>query len=381
MKQIYLDNQSTTPIDPQVFSEMEPWFKEKFGNASSRNHMFGWEANDAVEIARQDVADLISASPSEIIFTSGATESNNIAIQGIAKYQSNKEKHLITVSTEHKAVLDVYEYLQSIGFKITVLSVNSDGFLDLKSLEDSIQDDTVLISVMHVNNEIGIIQPIEEIGRICKDRKIIFHVDAAQSVGKISIDVDRMGIDLLSISSHKIYGPKGVGALYIRKRKLQVNLAPIIFGGGHERKYRSGTLNVPSIVGLGKAAQICGENILEESNNIKKLRDLMFDKIISNNQNIFLNGSIENRIAGNLNIRIPGISNESLISNLPEIAISTGSACTTSTIAPSYVLLSIGLSKEDANSSIRIGIGRFNTKSDIDFASEAILACIKKIKN
>tara|TARA_Y100001970_G_C14204279_1_gene842994 strand:+ start:422 stop:1573 length:1152 start_codon:yes stop_codon:yes gene_type:complete len=381
MKKIYLDNQSTTPIDPLVFAEMEPWFKEKFGNAASRNHTFGWEADHAVEGARKSIADLIYCKPSEIIFTSGATESNNIAIQGIAYKLENKGKHLITASTEHKAVLDIYEHLKSKGYEITILQVKDNGLLDINKLLESIRKDTILVSIMHVNNEIGVIQPIEKIGAICKSKGIVFHVDAAQSVGKIPLEVDKMNVDLLSISSHKMYGPKGVGALYIRKKNPQVVLSPIMFGGGHEKKYRSGTLNVPCIVGFGKASEICSNVMDREYRSTEKLRNILLENITSISNNIFVNGSMSNRIAGNLNLRFAGISNEALIAGVPEIAISTGSACTTSIIEPSHVLLSIGLSRKDAYSSIRFGIGRFNTKEEINIASLAIQKCLNRINN
>ena len=379
MKQIYLDNQATTPIDPDVFSAMEPWLKDKFGNAASRNHPYGWEAEEGVEIARESVAAIIGALPKEIIFTSGATEANNLALQGAAKFYQKDGKHIITVSTEHKAVLDVCDYLEKEGFLITRLPVHSDGLLDLNKFEESIQEETILVSVMHVNNEIGIIQPIRKIGAICKKRDIIFHVDAAQSIGKIPINVNEMGIDLLSISAHKLYGPKGVGALYMRRKDPRVQLQPIIFGGGHERGIRSGTLAVHNIVGLGKACEMAEKLMDKESRKIKSLRNHLLESILSDNLNIKVNGSMEKRVAGNLNISFLGINNEAIIAAVPEIAISSGAACTTSTMEPSHVLLALGLSKEEAYSSLRFGIGRFNTETDIETAAESIKRCIQKL--
>jgi len=380
MKQIYLDNQATTPLDPKVFSAMEPWMKDKFGNAASRNHSYGWEADEAVEIARENVADIIGAIPKEIIFTSGATEANNITLQGTAYFYKNKGKHIVTLRTEHKAVLDICEFLEKEGFIITYLPVGKDGILDLNRLEDAIKEDTILVSVMHVNNEIGIIQPIREIGAICKKKDIIFHVDAAQSFGKIPVNVNEMGIDLLSISAHKLYGPKGVGALYMRQKNPRVQLQPIIFGGGHERGIRSGTLPVPNIVGMGKACDIAGNIMVEEIQKITTLRNKLLEAIMNDNPNIKVNGSMEKRVSGNLNISFPGLSNETIIAAVPEIAISSGAACTTSTMEPSHVLLALGLSKNEAYSSLRFGIGRFNTDEEIKTAAEAMKCCIQKLQ-
>ena len=379
MPQVYLDNQATTPLDPKVFSAMEPWFTEKFGNASSRNHTYGWEAEEAVEIARESVAAIIGALPKEIIFTSGATESNNIALQGVAKNYQKQGKHIITLKTEHKAVMDVCQHLSKDGFDITYLPVDKDGILDLNKFEDAIRDDTILASVMHVNNEIGVIQPIKELGVICKNKGIIFHVDAAQSVGKLPTNVENMGIDLLSISAHKFYGPKGVGALYIRRKNPRVQLQPIMFGGGHERGIRSGTLPVPNIVGLGKACDISADVMTEENLRISQLRDSLIKGIKAENPNAKINGSMEYRVAGNLNMSFPGANNEAIIAAVPDIAISSGSACTTSTMEPSHVLLALGMSKEDAYSSLRFGIGRFNNEKDIQIAVGSINSCMKML--
>jgi len=379
MQQIYLDNQATTPLDPKVFSAMEPWFTEKFGNASSRNHTYGWEAEEAVEIARESVAATIGALPKEIIFTSGATEANNIALQGVAKKYQDQGKHIITVKTEHKAVMDVCQHLSKDGFDITYLPVDKGGILDLNKFEDAIRDDTILASVMHVNNEIGVIQPIKELGAICKNKGIIFHVDAAQSMGKLSINVDDMGIDLLSISAHKFYGPKGVGGLYIRRKNPRVQLQPIMFGGGHERGIRSGTLPVPNIVGLGKACDIAADVMIEENLRISQLRDTLLKGIRAENPNASINGSMEHRVAGNLNMSFPGANNEAIIAAIPEIAISSGSACTTSTMEPSHVLLALGMSKNEVYSSLRFGIGRFNTEKDVETATKVINRCMQKL--
>ena len=379
MQQIYLDNQATTPLDPKVFSAMEPWFTEKFGNASSRNHTYGWEAEEAVEIARESVAATIGALPKEIIFTSGATEANNIALQGVAKSYQDQGRHIITVKTEHKAVMDVCQHLSKNGFDITYLPVDKDGILDLNKFEDAIRDDTILASVMHVNNEIGVIQPIKELGAICKNKGIIFHVDAAQSMGKLPINVDDMGIDLLSISAHKLYGPKGVGALYVRRKNPRVQLQPIMFGGGHERGIRSGTLPVPNIVGLGKACDIAADVMIEENLRISQLRDSLLRGIRAENPNASINGSMEHRVAGNLNMSFPGANNEAIIAAIPDIAISSGSACTTSTMEPSHVLLALGMSKNEVYSSLRFGIGRFNTEEEIQIAVKSINNCMKKL--
>jgi len=379
VKQIYLDNQATTPLDPEVFSAMSPWFTEKFGNASSRNHTYGWEAEEAVEIARESVAAIIGSLPKEIIFTSGATEANNIALQGAAKNYQNQGRHIITLKTEHKAVMDVCQHLSKDGFDITYLPVDKDGILDVNKFEDAIRDDTILASVMHVNNEIGVIQPIKELGAICKNKGVIFHVDAAQSLGKIPINVDYMGIDLLSISAHKFYGPKGIGGLYIRRKNPRIQLQPIMFGGGHERGIRSGTLPVPNIVGMGRACDLAADVMNEENLKITTLRDALLQGIRDENPNALVNGSMEYRVAGNLNMSFPGVNNEAIIAAIPEIAISSGSACTTSTMEPSHVLLALGMSKEEAYSSLRFGIGRFNTEQDIQIAVKSMNGCMKKL--
>jgi len=380
MKCIYLDNQATTPVDPLVFSAMESWLKDKFGNAASRNHSYGWEAEEAVEIARENVARIIGSMPKEIIFTSGATEANNIALQGAAHFYKKKGNHIITLETEHKAVLDVCDYLKKEGFEITNIPVQKDGLLDLNKFEDSIQPDTILASVMHANNEIGVIQPIAKIGQICKKKNIILHVDAAQSVGKIPVDVNRMGISLLSISSHKIYGPKGVGALYLQWTNPRVQLKPIMYGGGHERGIRSGTLPVANIVGFGKACEISQYIMIEESKRITALRNTLMKMLLDNTPKAIINGNMEKRLPGNLNMGFPNTNNEAIIAAVPEIAISSGAACTTSTMEASHVLLALGLSKDEAYSSLRFGIGRFNTEKEIKTAANVMNRCIQKLQ-
>jgi len=376
MQRIYLDNQATTPIDPRVLTAMEPWLTEKFGNAASRNHPFGWEAEEAVENSRKIIAKIIGAMPKEIIFTSGATEANNIALQGASHYYKGKGRHIITVKTEHKAVLDVCEYLGKEGYEITRLPVQKDGMLDLNKFEESIRTDTILASVMHTNNEIGVIQPIEKIGSICKERKIIFHVDAAQSIGNIPLDINRMNIDLLSMSAHKIYGPKGVGALYLRLKNPRIQLQPIMYGGGHERGIRAGTLAVQNIIGFSKACEIARDSMVNESNKKSYLRDTLLELILEKIPTTKINGSMEYRLPGNLNLSFPGITNSAIIAAMPNIAISSGAACTTSTMEPSHVLIAIGLSKDEVFSSLRFGIGRFNTEIEIEIVADKIIRYI-----
>ncbi|MBC8311801.1 MAG: IscS subfamily cysteine desulfurase [Candidatus Marinimicrobia bacterium] len=379
MNKIYLDNQATTPLDPKVLDAMMPYLTNKFGNAASRSHAFGWEAEEAVDIAREKVANTIGASPQEIIFTSGATESINLALKGSAQTESSK-KHIITFKTEHKAVLDICEFLEKTGFQITYLSVKSDGLIDLEKLKSAIREDTFLVSVLHANNEIGTIQPITEIGEICKTHNLIFHVDAAQSVGKIPIDVEKMNIHLLSISAHKIYGPKGCGALYIRRKNPRIKLAPIIHGGGHEKGFRSGTLAVHNIVGLGKACEILQQQMAEESTRIKRLRDKLLDGLKSEIPNLIINGTMDFRLAGNLNVSFPSAKSDSIMMSMRDIALSSGSACTSASIQPSHVLLALGLNKEQSHASIRFGIGRFNTESEIDYTIDKVVKTVNRIR-
>ncbi len=379
MNKIYLDNQSTTSLDPSVLNAMMPYLTSKFGNAASRSHAFGWEAEEAVDIAREQVATLIGATPQEIIFTSGATESINLALKGSAQIESAK-KHIITFKTEHKAVLDICEFLENSGFEITYLPVNSDGLIDLKKLKLAIREDTFLISVLHANNEIGVIQPITEIGEICNTHNLIFHVDAAQSVGKIPIDVEKMNIHLLSISAHKIYGPKGCGALYIRRKNPRIELTPIIHGGGHEKGFRSGTLAVHNIVGLGKSCEISQQQMAEESTRIKLLRDKLLDKLKSEIPNLIINGTMDYRLPGNLNVCFPSTKSDSVMMSMRDIALSSGSACTSASIQPSHVLKALGLTKEESHASIRFGIGRFNTETEIEYTIEKVIKTVNRIR-
>jgi cysteine desulfurase len=376
---IYMDYQSTTPTDPRVVEAMLPYFTEKFGNPHSRSHSYGWESEEAVEIARSQVAKLIGAEAKEIIFTSGATESNNLALKGVARFNKDQKNHIITLTTEHKCIIDACRHLEEEGFKVTYLAPDKEGMIKLEELKAAITDQTSIISVMAVHNEIGVIQPLEEIGRICKEHKIFFHTDMAQGFGKIPIDVQKCNIDLASISGHKIYGPKGVGALYVR-RKPRVRLEPIINGGGQERGMRSGTVPTPLVVGLGKAAEIALNEMETENIRIQKLHDRFLDKITSSAKDIFLNGSKLHHHPGNINLSFAYIEGESMILAIKDLAVSSGSACTSSSLEPSYVLKSIGVGDELAHTSIRFGIGRFTTEKEIDYAVELILSKIEKLR-
>ena len=378
MNKIYLDNNSTTQIDSEVLESMLPYFNEKYGNPSSQSHAFGWEARAAIDIAREQIADLINAEIDEIIFTSGATESNNLAINGFFVSNQSQNSNIITSSIEHKAVLDVCKQIQSKRNNIIYIKPDYDGIIDVQKIKDAINKNTILVSIMHANNEIGTIQPIKEIGLICKKNDIIFHVDAAQSLGKIAIDVKDMEIDMLSISSHKIYGPKGVGALYIKNKKSKIKLNPIIVGGEQENNLRSGTLPAPLIVGFGKACEIALKRIDSDNKRIKQLCDKLINTVLSEYPDTKLNGSKRNRIPGNINLSFPFLNGMSIINSMPQIAVSSGSACTSSSPSPSYVLKELGISKLDSNTSIRIGVGRFNTNKDIEIASEAIINAIRK---
>lgn len=376
---IYMDYQATTPMDPRVLDAMLPYFTEKFGNPHSRGHKFGWESEAATELAREQVAALIGAEDKEIIFTSGATESNNIAIKGVAKFYGDKKNHIITVVTEHKCVLDSCRHLEREGFTITYLPVQKNGLLDLNELKAAIRENTVLISVMAVNNEIGVIQPLAEIGAICKQHNIFFHTDAAQAFGKIALDVNSMNIDLMSISGHKIYGPKGIGALYIR-RKPRVRLTPILSGGGQERGFRSGTLPTPLVVGLGQAAKIASAEMEQDYKHVKALSDRLYQGITSKAKDIYLNGDRTNRYPGNLNLSFAYIEGESMIMAIKDLAVSSGSACTSSSLEPSYVLRAMGVSEDLAHTSIRFGIGRFTTEEEIDYAIKTVCGSIDKLR-
>jgi cysteine desulfurase len=359
---------------------MLPYFTEKFGNPHSRSHAYGWEAEDATEIARQQVADVIKANPKEIIFTSGATESNNIAIQGIARFYGDKKKHIITVQTEHKCVLDSCRHLELEGFTVTYLSVKPNGLIDLEVLKEAITDETSLVSVMAVNNEIGVIQPIAEIGKICRDRGVFFHTDAAQAFGKIPLDVEAMNIDLMSISGHKIYGPKGIGALFVRRRP-RVRLQPLFYGGGQERGFRSGTLPTPLVVGLGKAAEIAGQEMVSEHERLTKLSDTLKNGIMKAIPDTFLNGDETQRIPSNLNISFAYVEGESMLMAIRELAVSSGSACTSASLEPSYVLRALGVGDELAHTSIRFGIGRFTTEDEVKNAIEIVQKNVQKLRD
>ncbi|MHB8481587.1 MAG: IscS subfamily cysteine desulfurase [Nitrospiria bacterium] len=377
---IFMDNHSTTPVDPRVLETMIPYFTEKFGNAASRNHLFGWEAEKAVENARNEIAGLIHADPKEIIFTSGATESNNLALKGIAEMYREKGDHIITSATEHRSVLDTVRRLEKSGLKITLVPVDAQGIVHPEEVRKAITDKTILISVMLVNNEIGTINPVAEIGKLAKEKGIIFHCDATQGVGKIPVDVEEMKIDLMSFTAHKIYGPKGVGALYVRRKNPRVRLAPQMDGGGHERGMRSGTLNVPGIVGFGKACQICKEVMPEESVKIKRLRDRLQDAIMGTLDFVHLNGHPTLRIPNNLNISFAYVEGESLLMGLNKIALSSGSACTTATLEPSYVLRALGVGHDLAHSSIRFGIGRFNTEEEVDEVAKRTIEAVRRLR-
>ncbi|HUR36275.1 MAG TPA: IscS subfamily cysteine desulfurase [Terriglobales bacterium] len=379
---IYLDNHATTPLDPRVLEAMMPYFTGKFGNAASRNHQFGWEAEAGVEEARAQIAKLIGATAKEIIFTSGATESNNLAIKGVAEMYKEKGNHIITSVTEHKAVLDTCKRLEKYGYRVTYLPVNADGLINIEDLKRAIDDKTILVSIMAANNEIGVLQPIDEIGTICKEKGILFHTDAVQAAGKVPVDVNKSNISLLSMSAHKMYGPKGVGALYVRRKNPRVQLSAIIDGGGHERGMRSGTLNVPGIVGFGKAAELCMQEMAEESKRQAALRDRLKDYLLKNLDEVHVNGTMEpgKHLPGNLNISFVYVEGESLLMGINDIAVSSGSACTSATLEPSYVLKALGLGDDVAHSSIRFGIGRFNNQAEIDYVADKMVTTVKKLR-
>jgi cysteine desulfurase len=377
---IYMDNHATTALDPRVLEEMLPYFTEKFGNAASRNHPFGWAAEEAVELSRERIAKLIGATAKEIIFTSGATESDNLAIKGVAEMYREKGNHIITAVTEHKAVLDTCKHLEKYGFRVTYLPVQKDGLVDLDDLKRAIDDKTILVSIMAANNEIGVLQPLAEIGKICRERGVIFHTDAVQAIGKVPVDVNKMNIDVASITAHKLYGPKGVGALYVRRKNPRVQLVPIIDGGGHERGMRSGTLNVPGIVGLGKACAIAMEEMPQESVKIAGLRNRLRDKIMGRLDEVYINGSTEHRLPGNLNISFAYVEGESLLMGINDVAVSSGSACTSATLEPSYVLKALGTGDDLAHSSIRFGIGRFNTEAEVDYVADRVIETVERLR-
>jgi len=379
---VYLDNNATTPMDPRVLEKMMPYFTTEFGNAASRNHAFGWKAEEAVEKARHQIASLIGASEKEIVFTSGATESNNLAILGVAEMYATKGNHIITCVTEHKAVIDPCKYLEENGkCQITWLGVDKTGQINLEELEKSITDKTILISIMFANNEIGTLQPIEKIGALAKKHGVLFHCDAVQAAGRVPIDVEKMGIDILSVSGHKIYGPKGIGALYVRRRNPRVRLSPIVHGGGHERGMRSGTLNVPGIVGFGEACEIAQKEMSQETERTLMLREKLHKGITSKMDEIFLNGHPTERLPGNLNLSFAYVEGEAMMMGIKDLAVSSGSACTSASLEPSYVLRALGVSEELAHTSIRFGIGRFTTEEEIDYTIERTVKEAKRLRD
>jgi cysteine desulfurase len=377
---IYMDNHATTAMDPRVLETMIPFFTGKFGNAASRNHGFGWEAEQGVEAAREQVAKLIGATAKEIIFTSGATESNNLAIKGIAEMYRERGNHIITQVTEHKAVLDTCKRLEKAGCKVTYLPVKADGLVDIEELKAAITDKTILVSIMFANNEIGVVQPVVEIGKLCHEKGIIFHTDGVQAVGKIPVDVQAMNIDVMSITAHKVYGPKGVGALYVRRRNPRVQISEQINGGGHERGMRSGTLNVPGIVGFGKACELAGAEMDEEAKRLLALRDRLQKKLEAAIDYVHVNGSMEHHLPGNLNMSFVYVEGESLLMGINDIAVSSGSACTSATLEPSYVLKALGLGDDVAHSSIRFGLGRFNTEAEVDYVADKVINIVLKLR-
>ena len=376
---VYLDNQATTPVDPRVLDVMMPYFSEKFGNPHSRSHAFGWEAEAAVELAREQIASLIGADSKEIIFTSGATESNNLAIKGVARFYKAKKNHIISCVTEHKCVLESCYRMEREGIDITWLKVRPDGLIDLDELAQAFNERTVLVTIMAVNNEIGTVQPMAEIGALCRDHGAFFHSDAAQAVGKIPIDVEAMNLDLMSITAHKLYGPMGIGVLYVRRRP-RVRLEPSFDGGGQERGLRSGTLPAPLCIGMGATCAIAEADMAEEHDRLLKLRQRLHDGITGNLDDILVNGTLDQRVAGNLNLSFLGVDSESLMSALRNLAVSSGSACTSASIEPSYVLRAIGLDDATAHASLRFGLGRFTTAEEVDFAIDEVVREVTRLR-
>jgi cysteine desulfurase len=378
-KPVYLDYHATTPVDPRVIDAMLPYFGERFGNAASRSHSFGWEAEKAVDLARRRIAGLAGATAREIVFTSGATESNNLALKGVMEAYRSRGNHLVTMATEHKAVLDPARHLERQGCRLTVLPPEPDGLLSLDRLRAALEPDTVLVSVMAANNEIGVIQPMREIGAICRERGILFHSDAAQAVGKIPVDVERDGIDLLSVSAHKLYGPKGVGALYVRRRNPRVQVAAQMDGGGHEAGMRSGTLNVPAIVGFGEACAIAAAEMAGEAARLGILRDRLRDRLEVELDGVVVNGSPDRRVPGNLNVSFAGVDGDALLMSMPELARSTGSACSSATVEPSHVLRALGVGEERARGALRFGLGRWTTAQEVEYAAGRIVEAVGKL--
>jgi cysteine desulfurase len=377
---IYMDYHATTPVDPRVVQAMLPYFTEHFGNAASRNHPFGWEAEEAVDKARKQVADLIGANAKEIVFTSGATESDNLAIKGVAEMYREKGNHIITCVTEHKAIIDTCKRLEKDGYRVTYLPVRKDGLISLDELRNAITDKTILITIMTANNEIGVVQPIAEIGAIAKEKGVLFHTDAVQAVGKMPFNVNELKVDMASISAHKMYGPKGVGALYVRRRNPRVLLSAIIDGGGHERGMRSGTLNVPGIVGFGAAAELCRREMEAETRRLRELRDYLNDRLHKGLDEIYINGSMEQRLPHNLNISFAYVEGESLLMGINDVAVSSGSACTSASLEPSYVLKALGAGDDLAHSSIRFGLGRWTTREECDYVADKLIGVVTRLR-
>jgi cysteine desulfurase len=377
---IYMDNHATTPLDPRVLEAMMPYLTGIFGNAASRNHSFGWEAEQGVERARDQIARLIGATAKEIIFTSGATEATNLAIKGVAEMYRERGNHIITQMTEHKATLDTCKKLEKSGYRITYLPVQADGLIDMEDLKRAMDDQTILVSIMYANNEIGVVQPIQEIGKLCHEKGVLFHTDGVQAVGKIPVNVITDNIDIMSLTAHKIYGPKGVGALYVRRRNPRVQISEQINGGGHERGMRSGTLNVPGIVGMGKACELCMEEMEAESKRQIELRDYLKAKLEAALDYTQVNGTMEHHLPGNLNMSFIYVEGESLLMGINDIAVSSGSACTSATLEPSFVLKALGLGDDVAHSSIRFGLGRFNTKAEVDYVADKIIDVVQHLR-
>jgi cysteine desulfurase len=376
-----MDYNATTPVDPRVLEAMLPYFTETFGNAASRSHSFGWVAEEAVNDARRNIAELIGANkPKEIVFTSGATESDNLAIKGVAHFYKRKGNHIITTKIEHKAVLDTCKRLEKEGYEVTYLPVDKSGIVDPKAVEEAITDKTILVSVMLANNEIGTVQPIEEIGAIAHEKGVLFHTDAVQGIGRVPFNVREMNVDLASLSAHKIYGPKGIGALYVRRSRPRVRITAEVDGGGHEFGMRSGTLNVPAIVGFGKACEILKDGWQEEAKRMRQLRDRLLDNITSRLEEVNVNGSLEHRLPNNLNLSFSFVEGESLLMALKDVALSSGSACTSASLEPSYVLHAMGVGDEDAHSSLRFGIGRFTTEEEVDYVADMVVEKVEKLR-
>jgi len=376
---IYMDCHSTTPVDPRVLEAMLPYFTEQFGNAASKSHSFGWKAEEAVEEAREEVARLIGATAREIVWTSGATESDNLAVKGVARFHAGKGRHLVTTAIEHKAVLDSMAAMAREGFEVTILPVSGEGIVDPEAVRAALRPDTVLVSVMHANNEVGTVQPVEEIGRITRENGVLFHTDAVQSVGRIPFDVESSSADLVSLTAHKMYGPKGVGALYVRRRP-RARLVAQIDGGGHERGYRSGTLNVPGIVGFGKAAALARDEMPAEARRILALRERLQGAILAGLDRVVVNGSLEHRLPGNLNLSFEHVEGEALMIAMKDVAVSSGSACTSAALEPSYVLRAMGVTDDMAHASIRFGLGRFNTEEEVDHAARLVVEKARRLR-